>query len=134
MCSYLPLSSTTPAHPSPPTPLAHPSHLSTPPPTHHPFTSHTPPTPHPHTIHPQVPFFAAVKSSVISRVVFCLKPEVYLAGDYVVRAGLRADALFFITRGDCLVLVAQPKSDKLRHGDHCTMQCTRSAPHNTPTR
>eukprot|EP00966_Prymnesium_polylepis_P076319 1768957-Prymnesium_polylepis.1 len=53
----------------------------------------------------KVPFFASVQSVVISKVVFCLKPEIYLSGDYVIRAGIRAPALYFIVRGDAAVLV-----------------------------
>ena len=55
----------------------------------------------------RVPFFANVRSAVIHAVVQKLLPEVYLAGDFIQIAGERAQAMYFIARGDAGVLVSK---------------------------
>ena len=56
----------------------------------------------------KVPFFATCSSAVVQAVVQRLVPEVYLEGDFVIHHNDVTAAMYFITRGECGVLIPDP--------------------------
>ena len=56
----------------------------------------------------KVPFFATCSSAVVQAVVQRLVPEVYLEGDFVIHHADVNSAMYFITRGECGVLIPEP--------------------------
>lgn len=63
----------------------------------------------------KVPFFATCSPAVVQAVVQRLVPEVYLEGDFVIHHNDVNSAMYFITRGECGVLIPEPgKSNVLR--------------------
>lgn len=62
-----------------------------------------------------VPIFRYSTPRVVQAVVTCLVPEIYVAGDFIVRAGSRNSAMYFIRDGRCSVLLDDDKSDGVMH-------------------
>ena len=53
----------------------------------------------------RVPIFRYSSPRVVQAVITCLVPEIYIAGDFIVRCGSRTGAMFFIRDGRCSVLL-----------------------------
>lgn len=62
-----------------------------------------------------VTFFKDLPLSLLVRIVSCLKPEIYLARDVIIRAHTTGDAMYFIATGTVAIYSPFGKINNVMH-------------------